>query len=154
MVVSSHEKPDCARLLELASPVHTASLTFDQGYRVKRNGGRRGAPSSVQRGRGGERRREAAGEVSNQHGLPASTRVIRQRDVGVGVPTSTMCLVLSHTQGVSRPHILLPPPVCLRERRTRGGPEPGGDRVRGHFTRRPLNARVSADSTRTTGGPP
>lgn len=81
---------------------------------------------------------------SVQRGLAAYTG---SQTAGVGVPTSTMRLVLSHTQGVSRPHILLPPPVrASADRGTLPGPR-GGDRLRGHFTGRPLSARAPPTTT-------
>lgn len=87
--------------------------------RLLRGGARRPA-ASHERGPRGEvgtpPRRESTGRKAAERGPQggprrlASTRVIRQPHRCRRcrrAPTSTMRLVLSHTQGVSRPHILL-----------------------------------------------
>jgi len=74
-----------------------------------------GGGGAVYGGKSGGGERGAAGGPRS-----ASTRVIRQPRRCRRcrrAPTSTMRLVLSHTQGVSRPHILLLDAEDLRERR-------------------------------------
>lgn len=110
-------------------------------------GARWGAGPPRRRGRRWRRRRRSpTGGKAAERGPQgaraplASTRVIQQPRRCRRcrrAPTSTMRLVLSHTQGVSRPHILL----LDAARRT---PE-RGERPRERFTRRPPSERSRAN---------
>lgn len=95
---------------------------------------------STAKGDEGGRRRIGGGRRG-----PALTRVIRQPRRCRRcrrAPTSTMCLVLSHTQGVSRPHILL----------RRGGPRRERERIasaRASVSRGDLRASERASERET-----
>lgn len=112
----------------------TSRMVSSRGARREtcRGGGPRGRMESTARG----------GENGGQGDPRASTRVIRQPRRCRRcrrAPTCTMRLVLSHTQGVSRPHILL----------RRGGPQKEREKERGErFARRPPSER----ETRLTRG--